>query len=165
MSGLESPHLLELLLRHHALHAPDENDKGQRVHDCLYDRGVERSGLSHVAGQACEFCPEKDRPKPNFGGGMSPHLGRTQLPKINKTLYFLLDRVGRGPATVAPQILAGVGHLEQAHADGPDDDVDGEQDVADVAGGAAGAVGFLDAAAEVGADGDGVEEEGDEGDG
>ena len=42
---LEPAHLLQLLLREHALHAPDVDDEGEGVYGGLDDGGVECSGL------------------------------------------------------------------------------------------------------------------------
>ncbi len=89
------------------------------------------------------------------------HLGGTQLPKIHKALDFFLDSVCLRPTTVAPEIFANIRHLEQSYTDGPYQHMHSEQSVPDIARHAARRVGLF-YAPEVGADGEDVEDDGDQ---
>ena len=94
---------------------------------------------------------------------MHAHLRGTQLPKIDEANH-LLHRISPGPTTPPPQIPPCVRHLEQPHAEGPHRHMHGQQSISNMTRNTTRRVGLFDAA-EISADGEGVENERDEGDG
>lgn len=86
------------------------------------------------------------------------HLNLAQAVKVQDPINLILERISRRTTTPAPQIIARVGHLEQARIDGPHYSVRSSQGDLDVAGYTIRTIG-CGRAFEVEAHGDGVHEE------